>query len=633
MTVAEMTTTQGDASTPPAAAAPRRTSFAHTHPRVANGMTAALLFIALPLLTSHEMPKLLQSHDYLNLDVGVALAVAAVSLNLLLGYAGQISIGHAGLLAAGAFASGIATSRWHLPMAFGMFFAVVVGAALAFVVGLPALRLKGLYLSIVTIVFGLVMQYSVLRANVFSGGSAGVALYRRIWGNHVSTDNAVYLVVSLLLLLAVWIVDVNVVRTRVGRAMRTIRENESVAQSFGIDVVRYKLAAFVLSGAMAGLAGAMYGHAIGFVNNESPFNFNMSLQLVIIVVVGGAGYRLAGIIAALLYWILPSFISGLHAYAYIIGAFGLMLTVSRHPAGLADLFHRRRPWRLAGDANEDDDALPALPDLPVPDRAVLVPLTPGAPLLEVENVAVRFGGLLAVDGASITVPAGRIIGLIGPNGAGKSTLFNAVSGLVRLDGGRIRYRGEEIQSMRSDQRARLGIARSFQQVGLAKDLSVRENFLLAQHQLAAYGDLSALLMLPKAARTEREFATRADAAVDALGLRHLADLPVRNLSGGQQRIVEIACLLVTAPDLVLLDEPSAGMAPAAAENLAVRLRDLRDALGRTVLLIEHNVPLVLDTCDYVYVLDAGRLIAEGAPHEVAADQRVIDAYFGAAVPA
>jgi branched-chain amino acid transport system ATP-binding protein len=236
-----------------------------------------------------------------------------------------------------------------------------------------------------------------------------------------------------------------------------------------------------------------------------------------------------------------------------------------------------------------------------------------------------------VDGVSLRVPAGKIVGLIGPNGAGKSTLFNAVTGHVRTARGHIRYRGREIQDLRGDRRARLGIARSFQQVGLAKDMTVRENFLLAQHQLARYGDVEALLRLPRAARDESEFARRTDAAIDALGFGPMADMPVRNLSGGQQRIVEIACLLMTAPDLVMLDEPSAGMAPAAAENLATRLRDLRDVVGRTVLLIEHNVPLVLDTCDYVYVLDAGRLIAEGEPREIAANQQVIDAYFGAAV--
>jgi branched-chain amino acid transport system permease protein len=595
--------------------------------RLWNALTATALFITLPLLTEHAMPRLLQQHDYLNIDVGVAIAVAAVSLNLLLGYTGQLSLGHSALLAVGAFASGIVVSRWHGSMVWGLLFAVAATAVVALVIGLPALRLRGEYLGIVTLVFGLVMQYSVLRSTLFSGGSAGIALPRRIWGDRTSTDNTWYLVVCLLLLLLVWFIDVNVMGSRVGRAFRVIREDEAVAQAFGIPVTRYKLLAFVLSGAIAGLAGAMYGHAIGFVNNEAPFNQLQSLTLVTIVVVAGLGHRLAAIVVALSFWVLPSFIQGLHGWAYIIGAVGLLATVALHPGGLAELGHRRRPPR----DDDADDEMPSLPELPVPTLALAHRQEPGAPVLEVDGVSVRFGGLQAVDDVHLVVPAGKIVGLIGPNGAGKSTLFNAVSGLVRIQGGRIRFQGQEIQGLRTDQRAALGIARSFQQVGLAKDLSVRENFLLAQHQLASYNDAAALLMLPRAAHAEVQLRERADEAIEALGFGAMADMPLRNLSGGQQRIVEIACLLVTAPQLVMLDEPSAGMAPAAAESLAGRLRALRDTLDRTVLLIEHNVPLVLDTCDYVYVLDAGRLIAEGLPADIAANQQVIDAYFGQAV--
>src|SRR5581483_6653307 len=207
-------------------------------------------------------------------------------------------------------------------------------AALALIVGLPALRLRGLYLAVVTVVFGLVMQYSVLRSTVFSGGSAGIALPRRVWGHRVTTDNALFLVVCLLLLLVVWAVDDNATRSRVGRAWQAIREDEAVAQSFGIDVTRYKLLAFVVSGGMAALASDMYGHAIGFVNSESPFNFNLSLQLVIVVIIGGMGRRLAVAVAAMAFWVLPLFITGLHAWAYIVGAVGLMVTVSRHPEGI-----------------------------------------------------------------------------------------------------------------------------------------------------------------------------------------------------------------------------------------------------------------------------------------------------------
>ena len=598
--------------------------------RPRNALTAALLFITLPLLTEHAMPRLLAQHDYLNLDIAAAMAVAAMSLNVLLGYAGQISLGHGALLAAGAFTSGIVTSRWGGSMIFGVLLAVLVTSALAFLLGLPALRLKGLYLAIVTVVFALVMQYSVLRSNALSGGSAGVALPRRIWGSHVFNDYAVYLVVCLLLLLLAWIVDVNVVSTRLGRAFRVIRENESAAQAFGIPVTQYKLLAFVVSGGMAGLAGAMYGHAQGLVNNEKPFDFIFNLSLVALVVIGGQGRRLAVIITALMFTIFPTFITSLHYWALIIGAAMLMFTVANHPEGIGDLLHPRRPPKV--DSTDDDDGeVPPLPELPVPARPISAGLAPGEPLLEVDDVAVHFGGLKAVDGVSLTVPAGRIIGLIGPNGAGKSTLFNAVSGLTDTDRGTIRFNGREIQGLRCDQRARLGIARSFQQVGLAKDLSVTENFLLAQHQITTYRDAEAMFMLPRAARQERQLMEHAVNAVESLGLSHLAELPVRNLSGGQQRIVEIACLLMTAPDLVMLDEPSAGMAPAAAENLAVRLRSLRDELGRTVLLIEHNVPLVLDVCDYVYVLDAGRLIAEGSPSEIASNPEVINAYFGQGV--
>jgi ABC-type branched-subunit amino acid transport system ATPase component/ABC-type branched-subunit amino acid transport system permease subunit len=597
--------------------------------RRANIAVAAALMIALPPLTAHAMPRLLTGTAALDLSLAVGWALAALSLNVLLGYTGQISLGHGALLGVGAFASGIMTSRLHLSMLVGLPVAVVVSALVALVIGVPALRLRGLYLAMATIAFAVAMQYSVLRSSTLSGGSAGIGLPRRLWGSTFLTGNADFLIVGLLLVLMAWVIDTNIVATRLGRAFRTIRENEAVAQSFGIDVVRYKLFAFVVSGGLAGLAGAIYGHALGFVNNETFSLEKVSLPLVAIVIVGGLGRRAAVVVAAVTFTLIPDLIPSLHGYEFVIGALILMLTVSRHPDGIADLL---TPSTLRAPAADDADEDHALPHLPAPAIALATPATT-VPLLEVADVTVRFGGLVAVDGASFSVPRGTIVGLIGPNGAGKSTLFNAISGLVRTEHGVIRYAGEEIQHLRPDQRARRGIARSFQQVGLAKDLSVLDNFLLAQHQASPYGDISALLFSRRARRGEDVLRDRAREAIAALGFERYAEMPVRNLSGGQQRIVEIGCLLVTAPDLVMLDEPSAGMAPAAAESLAERLRDLRDRLDRTVLLIEHNVPLVLDTCDSVCVLDAGRIIAAGLPAEITASADVIDAYFGQAVPA
>jgi branched-chain amino acid transport system ATP-binding protein len=254
--------------------------------------------------------------------------------------------------------------------------------------------------------------------------------------------------------------------------------------------------------------------------------------------------------------------------------------------------------------------------------------TAGDIVLSASEVTVHFGGVAALTDAGVDVPRGKIVGLIGPNGAGKTTLFNAISGVITPEAGHVSLFGRDVTNLPAHARARLGLGRSFQLIGLAKDLSVTENLLLAQHQLAAYDPASALFRLPRASRVERELRERARSAIEALGFDRYADTPVQNLSHGQQRIVEIGCLLVTTPEILMLDEPSAGMAPALVENLADRLKEMRDELGKTILLIEHNVPLVLDVCDELWVLDAGAVIAHGDPKRVVGDRDVVDAYLG-----
>jgi branched-chain amino acid transport system ATP-binding protein len=282
-------------------------------------------------------------------------------------------------------------------------------------------------------------------------------------------------------------------------------------------------------------------------------------------------------------------------------------------------------------ADDHEAGMHDLPSLPRPANLAETVSVPGTTLLEVTDLTVRFGGLMAVDHASITVPAGRIVGLIGPNGAGKSTLFNATGGFVKPNAGRVRFNGRDITDLAPHERAAFGIGRTFQHTGLAKNLSVLENLLLSQHAAATYNWAEALAFVGRAGPCEEELRERSLETIAALGFAEKTDVPIRNLSGGQQRIVELACALITAPQLLMLDEPSAGMAPAAVENLAQRLRELRDDLGRTVLLIEHHIPLVLDVCDHVYVLDAGRIIASGTPAEVAALPEVMTAYLGEAV--
>ena len=614
-------------------------------PRRTNILLVAITAAVLPPLTYRLMPDWFPSSTWLLLGSAAIFAAGALSLNLLMGYAGQISLGHAALLGTGAFTSGLLTSKLGQSMGVGMIAAAVSGGVVALLVGLPALRLKGLYLAIVTLSLGYMMVNSIFRLPIFAGGSAGVEMPRRILGDNLLSNHSDYLALMLLILLGIWLVDSNVTRSKLGRAFAAIREDEAVAQAFGINLMSYKLMAFVLSGAIAGLAGAMFGH-LTFSVSADTFSFEkISLPLVIMVVVGGLASRVGVVVAAFFFMLFPQLpvLNTLHGWDLVIGAVLLMYTVARHPGGFAEMIaeardnRRKRALEKAG-MGEDEDieekgAIPKLPSLPRPSGLPERPQVAGANLLEVEDIRVTFGGLKAVDGASIEVPRGQIVGLIGPNGAGKSTLFNAISGLVRPESGTIRFLGQEIQDAPPHQRARSGIARTFQNIGLAKGLSVRDNLILAQHSVAAYNPLQALLFTRATARVERELGDRADAALAALDFERFANEPLRNLSHGQQRIVEMACALVSAPDLLMLDEPSAGMSPGAAENLAVRLRDLRDELGRTVLLIEHNVPLVLDVCDYIYVLNYGSILAHGTTEMIARQPEVIGAYFGEEVVA
>ena len=600
-------------------------------------LLALLLAAALPPLLGRTW--VLSDTNALLLIGACAFAIGALSLNLLLGYAGQISLGQFAFVGVGAFATGIVTGPRDLRMPWlaGVVVAAAAGAAIAFLVGLPALRLRGLYLAVMTISVAYVGWQSLFVVDAIGGGSAGKVIPRPYVGTSSISANCDFLAIAAVLLVIVWQLDINLTRSRFGRAFQVLRADETVAASFGVDVGRYKLLAFSLSGAVAGVAGAIYGTAYGTVSADS-FKYGQSLLLVVMVVIGGLGSRAGVVAAAFFAQLLPDLLvhffgEGVRGYDQVINALLLMYTISRHPHGLAGGVaeaRERRRRRRGGEA----PLPPTRPNLPSLGRASGQPAPrrarPGIPVLDVRGISVRFGGLQAVDGASLRVERGTIVGLMGPNGAGKTTLFNAVTGSLRPDAGTVRLLGEDISALPAHARAARGISRTFQLIGLAKSQSVLENLLMAQHLATPYGLGSALTRIGPSRWYEREVRERAAATLEGLGFQRYADTPVARLSHGQQRIVEIGCALVSSPELVLLDEPSAGMSPAAAEDLAETLRDVRDKLGRTVLLIEHNVPLVLAVADELYVMDAGRVIADGEPLEVVGRPDVVSAYLGTA---
>ena len=249
-------------------------------------------------------------------------------------------------------------------------------------------------------------------------------------------------------------------------------------------------------------------------------------------------------------------------------------------------------------------------------------------VLEVRNMGIRFGGLVALDDVNVDVPEWEIVGLIGPNGAGKTTLFNCIMGLYQPDNGTLTYRGRDISALPTHKRVALGIGRTFQNIGLVRELSVLVNCLVAQHARIGYGSLGAMFGAPGSFLEERRLKANAMEVLDFMGLAHLAHSQLDGLPYGTLKLIEIATVLATDPRVILLDEPSSGMGPDEAHELGGRLLELRQTLNLTVLMIEHHVPLVVDVCDYVYVLNFGKVLTEGRPKEVQSHPEVIAAYLG-----
>ncbi|HET6794675.1 MAG TPA: branched-chain amino acid ABC transporter ATP-binding protein/permease [Acidimicrobiales bacterium] len=590
----------------------------------------ATLAVLAPVL-GRVAPGVFSPYLMLMLCFGVTYALAALPLNLLMGYAGQISLGHAAFQGVGAFTSGIVAGRHAMPFLVGLLVSAAVGGLLALIIGLPALRLRGLYLALVTLGFGLAMLSMVFRLRAVTGGYAGVAVPRPAAGTFIFSRNCDMLALIVVVFGFVWALDRNLLASKVGRAFLALRQDEQVAAGLGIDVARYKVYAFVLYGALSGVAGSVLGHVIGFAQQES-FTFDLSLLFVVIVLLGGARSRAGVATAGMFFGFVPRWFSFLHGWDLVAAPALVLYSLVRHPGGLAQLFRevaalwRRRVGgrRSTTPVPSDDEPAAAAASLALPRPAEAPPPVS----LEVRGVEVRFGGLTAVDGVSLSVERGRITGLIGPNGAGKSTLFNAISGFVRPDRGRILLGGEDVTALPPHRRADLGLGRTFQHIGLIKDLTVLDNLILAQHRLAGYGAVTALVRLPSVGRHERQLARRAQDTLDVLGFSPFAGFRLGELSHGQQRIVELASALLTAPGVLLLDEPTAGMSPAAAEALAERLLQVRDELGQTILLIEHHLPVVMATCSTVHVMDAGRLLTSGPPDQVRGDPEVVAAYLG-----
>ncbi|MCZ2497797.1 ATP-binding cassette domain-containing protein [Xylophilus sp. Kf1] len=546
------------------------------------------------------------------------LALAGVGLNILLGLTGQMSFGHGGFYAIGAYAVGILTVSSGLSFWLAWPVAVLLSAGVGALVALPALRVSGPYLAMITIAFAFIVEHGVIEAAGITGGQNGLMGIAAPSLGPVQGERAVAVLAMLSVGVALAAYAL-LSRGTWGAAMRAVRDSETACESLGLSPLVVKTVAFACSAACAGAAGALFAPLSGFIAPNS-FGFMQSILFVLVVLIGGRGTVVGPLAGAIVVGLLPELLASLEEYRLLF--FGALLLVvlwvaPRGLVGLVATLARRLGLAMPVDS-EPVPALPAGAPLPLAAR--------GRSALRAEGLTMQFGGVRAVDALGFTAEQGRVTSLIGPNGAGKSTALNMLSGFYRATRGSFALGAQPLTGRSALHIARSGLARTYQTSLLFDSLSVADNVALA----ISRGRLGGLLGAARLRSPETR--RRACELLAWCGYGGPADKPAGDLAHVDRRLVEIARALALDPDFVLLDEPAAGLSREDKSRLATLLRRIADT-GLGVLIVEHDMALVMGISDRIVVLDAGRHLATGTPAEVRANREVQQAYLGESVDA
>jgi ABC-type branched-subunit amino acid transport system ATPase component/ABC-type branched-subunit amino acid transport system permease subunit len=603
------------------------------------GVISLVVAIAIPLVITAPSRHFLYGRVIL-------YALIALSLVVLTGWSGQVSLGQAAFAGLGAFgfaalvngnplglgygAHRVVIDLPNVPPALAVVIMTVVCALVAVVIGAGALRVRGLLLAVVTFVFAVAAEQFFWQRPFLSGGSDSVFVQRPLIGSIDLASQRAYYYLTLIALAIAMVLVARLRQSGVGRAMIGVRDNADAAAAYTVPPARTKLQAFALAGGIAGLGGALLGGLLSTITVSEVFTVSDSLQIVSIAVIGGVGSVAGPVLGAL--WVigLPAFWPSSTLVPLLTSSVGLLVLLMYFPGGLVQIGYSMRDALLAW----LDRRLPAFetPVKPsaVPRSRVATPPSlsvDGAAVLRADDVTVRFGGRIAVDNATVQVAPHEVVGLIGTNGAGKTTLMNAIGGFVPM-AGRVELLGGDVSKRPPQARARHGLGRTFQSARLFGDLTVRETLQVALERRHRTGFTATALFLPKGFRIERAQRADADEIVSFLGLGPYADRFCAELSTGTRRIVELGALLALDAQVLCLDEPTAGVAQRETEAFGPLLLRIRDELDASLLIIEHDMPLIMSISDRVYCLEAGRVIAEGTPQAVREDPDVIASYLG-----